>query len=126
MIWVAWATLIIFILVYLLIIFYYEKKFVFVWISVVLLLLIKSITIKDAVFSIDWNVIMLYIGMLFVSAVFLYSKMPDYLANHFASKAKKTYLIMIIICIFSGFLSIFLENVAVVLLVAPIALSISK
>ena len=126
MIWMTWATLIIFILGYFLIILFYEKKFIFVWIAVIILILIKSVTIPEAFFSINWNVIMLYIGMLFVSSVFLYSKMPDYLANYFVSKARRTSSIMLIICIFAGILSIFLENVSVVLLVAPIALSISK
>ncbi|MEW5814352.1 MAG: SLC13 family permease [Spirochaetota bacterium] len=111
---------------YLFIIFFYNKKIIFVWISVFILLLLGILNPKQALQAIDWNVILLYYGMLFVSEVFLFSKMPDYLATLFASRAKRMSAAMVIICAFTGFISIALENVAVVLLVAPIAMSISK
>jgi Na+/H+ antiporter NhaD/arsenite permease-like protein len=63
--------------------------------------------------------------MLFISELFLYSKMPDFLAEIFSSRAKKVWGAMLIICAVTGILSIFLENVAVVLLMAPIALSVA-
>ena len=119
-------ALAIFALTYVFIILFYNKKTAIVWISVFLILLLRVLNPGQAFDSIDWNVILLYFGMLFVSEVFLFSKMPDYLASIFASKAKSTAMAMVIICAFTGLLSIFLENVAVVLLVAPIALSIAK
>ncbi len=119
-------TIIIFMLAYIFIISFYNRKYIVVWISVIVLLLLGILTPMVALKAVNWNVIMLYFGMLFVSEVFMFSKMPDYLATLFTSKAKKVSVALIIICAFSGFLSIFLENVAVVLLVAPIALSIAK
>ena len=116
----------IFALTYVLIIFFYHKKLLTVWLAVVVLLLLDIETPKQALDAINWNVILLYYGMLFVAEVFLYSKMPDYLATLFASKTKSTAIAMVVICCFTGALSILLENVAVVLLVAPIAISISK
>jgi Na+/H+ antiporter NhaD/arsenite permease-like protein len=120
------AAIGIFALTYILIILFYHKKFLTVWLAVAALLLLGIETPKQALDSINWNVILLYFGMLFVGEVFLYSKMPDYLATLFASKTKSVAIAMLVICCFTGFLSIFLENVAVVLLVAPIAISISK
>ncbi len=116
----------IFVLAYLLIIMFYHRKSTIVWAAAAALLLLKVESPKDAMNAIDWNVILLYFGMLFVSEVFLYSKMPDYLATLFASKTKNTTAAMLIICVFTGMLSILLENVAVVLLVAPVALAISR
>ncbi len=116
----------IFALTYLLIILLYKRKAVIVWAAVAVLLLLRLITVSEAVSAIEWNVLLLYFGMLFVSETFLISKMPDFLATRVAGKAKTTGAAMVIICAFTGFLSIVLENVAVVLLVAPIALSISQ
>lgn len=116
----------IFTLAYLFIILFYNWKTIIVWTAVALLLILRLFTLREAWRAIEWNVLFLYFGMLFVSEVFLISKMPDYLATIVAGKAKTTGIAMVIICVFTGFLSIVLENVAVVLLVAPIALAISR
>lgn len=120
------AAIGIFALTYVLIILFYHKKFLIVLLAVAALLLLGIESPKQAFDAINWNVILLYYGMLFVGEVFLYSKMPDYLATLFASKTKNVAIAMVVICCFTGALSILLENVAVVLLVAPIAISISK
>jgi len=57
--------------------------------------------------------------MLFVGEVFLFSKMLDFLAIMIASHAKNAGIAMVFLCILTGLLSTALENVAVVLLVAP-------
>ncbi len=119
-------TLALFLATYILIILFYQRKMIIVWVASFLLLGLKLLTPWQAFEAIDWNVILLYFGMLLVSEVFLFSKMPDYLATHFAGRAKTAGVAMVLICLFTGFLSIALENVAVVLLVAPIALSISR
>ena len=116
----------IFTLTYFLIILFYNWKMITVWAAVAAMLILRLVTLQEAWRAIEWNVLLLYFGMLFVSEVFLLSKMPDHLATIVVGKAKTTGIAMVIICAFTGFLSIMLENVAVVLLVAPIALAISQ
>jgi Na+/H+ antiporter NhaD/arsenite permease-like protein len=118
-------ALAIFIITYILLIIFYHKKSFIVWSSVLLIILTGVLGIKQSLMAINLNVILLYFGMLFISELFLYSKAPDFLAEIFASKATKVWGAMIIICGVTGILSIFLENVAVVLLMAPIALSVA-
>jgi Na+/H+ antiporter NhaD/arsenite permease-like protein len=118
-------ALIIFLVTYLLVILFYHKKSLIVWIAVLLILVFGVLNWQQALASVNLNVMLLYVGMLFVSELFLYSKMPDFLAEVFASRAKKVWGAMLIICAITGILSIFLENVAVVLLMAPIALSVA-
>jgi len=121
-----WIVFIIFLITYLFIIFFYTKKSIIVWLAVGIVLLFGILKPSQVIGIVDWNVILLYFGMLVVSEVFLFSKMPNYLADIFASKAKSAGIAMLIICVFTGALSIFLENVAIVLLVAPVAFSISE
>jgi Na+/H+ antiporter NhaD/arsenite permease-like protein len=119
-------TILIFLITYTALIIFYQKKTLIVWIAAVILLLLKLLTPRQALESIDWNVILLYFGMLFVGEVFLFSKMPDFLAIMIASRAKNAGIAMVFLCFLNGLLSTALENVAVVLLVAPIALSIAR
>jgi Na+/H+ antiporter NhaD/arsenite permease-like protein len=122
---IKFIALAVFIITYIFLILFYNKKSLIVWGAVLLILLTGALNFEQALKSINLNVILLYFGMLFISELFLYSKMPDYLAEIFASKASKIWGAMLIICGITGVLSIFLENVAVVLLMAPIALSVA-
>jgi Na+/H+ antiporter NhaD/arsenite permease-like protein len=116
----------IFTLTYLMVILFYSRKTIIVWAAVAVLLILDLLTLGEAWEAVELNVLFLYFGMLFVSESFLLSRMPDFLAVRVAGKAKTTGAAMVIICAFTGLLSIMLENVAVVLLVAPIALAISR
>jgi Na+/H+ antiporter NhaD/arsenite permease-like protein len=119
-------TILIFLAAYVLIILIYHYKTFVVWGAAAVLLALRLLGPLEALRAIDWNVVMLYFGMLLVSEVFLFSKMPDHLATLFAARAKNVGAAMVLLCLFTGLLSVTLENVAVVLLVAPIATSISK
>ena len=120
------ATAALFALAYVLVIVFYNRKLIVVWASVAALLAFRLLSPKEAWYAVDWNIVMLYFGMLLVSEVFLMSKMPDYIATLIASRTKRVGVAMLALCAFTGALSIVLENVAVVLLVAPIALTIAR
>src|SRR3990167_717230 len=54
------------------------------------------------------------------------SRVPAYIAEIIVDKAKNTAWSILLICALAGFISAFVENVATVLIVAPIALSLAK
>lgn len=114
-----------FIITYLLIIFFYQKKTYFVWATALIVLLLGVLTPLEALKSVNWNVIGIYVGMLFISEVFVYSKIPDFMAERFVRKSGKAWIALLGVCFLSGFLSIAVENVAVVLIMAPIAFFIA-
>jgi len=124
-------VLAVFALTYVFIVILYHRKMIVVWVGVALLLALRLLglgpmSFRQALGAVEWNVILLYFGMLLVSEVFLYSKMPDYLATVLTRGARRVGGAMVLLCVFSGFLSIALENVAVVLLLAPVALAIAR
>ena len=114
-----------FILTYILIIFFYQKKTYFVWTTALIILLLKVLSPFEALKSINWNVIGIYVGMLFISEVFIYSKIPDFMAEKFVRKSGKAWIALLGVCFLSGFISAAVENVAVVLIMAPIAFFIA-
>ncbi len=116
----------VFLVTYLLLILLYRHKLIVVWAAVALLLALRYLSPLQAWRSIEWNVVLLYFGMLLVSESFLYSRMPDYLATVVAGRARRVSTALLLLCLFAGLLSTALENVAVVLLVAPVGLAIAR
>ncbi len=116
----------VFLVAYVLLIVLYRHKLIVVWAAVAVLLALRYLSPLQAWQSIEWNVVMLYFGMLFVSESFLFSRMPDFLATVVAGRAGRVSLALLLLCVFAGLLSTVLENVAVVLLVAPVGLAIAR
>ncbi|MDD2865728.1 MAG: SLC13 family permease [Candidatus Omnitrophota bacterium] len=80
----------------------------------------------EAAQAINWNVMGIFVGTLAVADVFMESRMPAFIAEAIINKARSTAWAVLLICVMTGVISAFVENVATVLIVAPIALSLSK
>jgi Na+/H+ antiporter NhaD/arsenite permease-like protein len=87
----------------------------------------ESVSLKDAVLElVNWNILMIYVGSLAIADLFIYSRVPAYLADKVVDKAPTLGLAIVIILVMTGLISAFVENVATVLLMAPIALEICR
>ena len=75
---------------------------------------------------INWNVILIYLGSMTIAALFLYSNVPARIADSIINNSRNTGIAMILILAMTGIISIFVENVATVLVMAPIALALCK
>ena len=75
---------------------------------------------------INWNVLMIYVGSMTIAALFLYSKVPAKIADVLVSVSPNTGIAIVLILAMTGIISIFVENVATVLVMAPIALSLCR
>ena len=75
---------------------------------------------------INWNVIMIYLGSMIITALFLYSNVPARIADGIITNSKNTGIAIVLILAMTGIISIFVENVATVLVMAPIALALCK
>lgn len=118
-------VLFLFIITYSFIILYYHKKTYFIWGAILILFISRVIMPFEAIKAVNWNVIGIYVGMLFISEMFIYSKAPEVLAEKIVNRSSKVWIAILGICALSGFISIVVENVAVVLIVAPVALYIA-
>ena len=75
---------------------------------------------------INWNVLMIYIGSMIIAALFIYSKAPSRTADEIIKLSPSAGLAIVFILAMTGIISIFVENVATVLVMAPIALALCK
>ena len=119
-------SLLIFISSYLLFIFLPKKRTHIAVSGAVLLILSRAVSLKGAFFSINWNVMGIFVGTLIVADIFMESRFPAYLAEKIVDTAKNTAWAILSICLLTGFISAFVENVATILIVAPIALSLAR
>lgn len=81
---------------------------------------------KEALTAIDWNVILMLMGTMGTVYLFIESKMPARIADIMVNKLKSVKLIFVVMALFAGIVSAFIDNVATVLMLAPIAVAISK
>jgi Na+/H+ antiporter NhaD/arsenite permease-like protein len=75
---------------------------------------------------INWNVLMIYVGSMTIAALFIYSKVPARIADFIVDSAPSTGIAIVLILAMTGIISIFVENVATVLVMAPIALALCR
>lgn len=85
-----------------------------------------SYTPAEAVSEIDWNVLMMITGTMGTVFFFIESKMPNRLAELIVSKVSNVKWMVFVLSLFAGIISAFVDNVATVLMVAPVALAICR
>lgn len=76
--------------------------------------------------AINWNVIMMIAGTMAIVSLFVETGMPQRLADIMLKKVPNACWAIVSLSIFSGVVSAFVDNVATVLMVAPVGLAISK
>lgn len=82
--------------------------------------------ITQALSNIDWNVIMMIAGTMGTVYLFIESKMPQLLSDVLISKMPNMKWVVVVISLFAGIVSAFVDNVATVLMIAPVALAFCK
>ena len=76
--------------------------------------------------TIDWNVILMIAGTMGLVALFIESKMPALLADLIMEKVPNVMWAAVAMALFAGVISAFVDNVATVLMIAPVALEICR
>lgn len=137
---VKWIVLAVALVMYALVIAFQEKK---VWVTSIAALAVIALgtALPGAVFGgggrgyalahafgalVNWNVLLIYIGSMTIAALFLYSKVPARIADGIVSVSPSTGMAIVLILAMTGIISIFVENVATLLVMAPIALSMCR
>ena len=76
--------------------------------------------------AIDFNVLMMIAGTMGIVSLFIESKMPMRIADVVLSKFKNVKMAIVAMAALAGIVSAFVDNVATVLMIAPIALAVCK
>ena len=99
------------------------------WIALsgaVLFVILGISPLSQVTTMIDFNVLMMIGGTMGIVALFIESKMPAKLADILIDKMPDVRWAIIVLSFFAGIISAFVDNVATVLMVAPVALDIAR
>ena len=123
-------VLVFFLLTYVLIIALPKLK---VWVTLGSAVLITTVCMASGYMNfmqlltaIDYNVILMLVGVMLTVGLFADSGMPNKLADKIISKTPSTLFALVLLSLLSGIVSAFVDNVATVLMLAPIGLAVAK
>ncbi len=119
-------ALILFIITYLLMMIFSTKREIIVIISSILFTLLGIINFKEAITAINYDALLIIIGTMGIVGFFIESKMPCLMADYLLTKVTDTKRAIVVLAMLAGIVSAFVDNVATVLMVAPIGLAICK
>ena len=120
------VVLVLFIATYVaLLIFQKWRAYIAIGIAIIFVI-IGAMPLDSVLTAINWNVIMMIAGTMGTVFLFIESKMPSLMADAIIDKMPNVKWAVISLALFAGIISAFVDNVATVLMVAPIALVISK
>lgn len=117
---------ILFCITYGLMIIFTKRRPLIACISAAIFVVLRILPYQDVFFAIDWNVILMIAGTMGLVALFTESKMPQRIADKIINGLPDVKWIIVSLSLFAGFISAFMDNVATVLMLAPIAVLLSK
>ena len=119
-------ALITFVAVYALLLLLPKWRAVVALVAAALFVVLGILPITAAPGVIDWNVLMMLAGTMGTVFLFIESKMPNRLADLILKKTPNVMWVAVAMSLFAGIVSAFVDNVATVLMIAPVGLAICK
>ena len=119
-------AIIVFIAMYVLMTMFLSKRIFIVFAAAAIFLITGILPLSSVFGAINWNVLLMIAGTMILVEFFIRSKMPNMIADLLLDKAGTVKWVIILMSLFSGFISAFMDNVATVLMVAPVGIAICK
>lgn len=114
-----------FILTYVLLLAFPLKRWLIALASAIVFVVLGILPFSELPQSIDYNVLMMIGGTMGIVALFIESKMPVLMADYILDRTPNVKWAIVALALFAGVISAFVDNVATVLMVAPVALNIA-
>lgn len=87
---------------------------------------VYDFSVAKAFLAVDYNVLLMIAGTMGLVTLFIDSKMPARLAEILIAKVPNVRWAVTVLALFAGIVSAFVDNVATVLMIAPVGLAISR
>lgn len=119
-------ALILFIAIYILLLIFSKLRAYIALGGAVLFVVLGILPARDVLASIDFNVLLMIAGTMGTVTLFIESKMPSLLSDIIIEKTPNVKWAVVALALFAGIISAFVDNVATVLMVAPVALVVAR
>ena len=111
---------------YVLLLIFADYRWIIALSAAVVFMLVGILPPMNAVGAINWNVLMMLTGTMATVELFIQSQMPGRMAEQLLQKVPNIQWAAVVLSIFSGVISAFVDNVATVLMVAPVGLAVAR
>jgi len=119
-------AVILFAITYILLLIFPKYRAYIAMASAAIFVITGILPIGNVFFAVDWNVIMMIAGTMGIVSLFIESRMPALLADMLIDKMPDVKWAIVALALFAGVISAFVDNVATVLMVAPVAVTIAR
>ncbi len=119
-------AIILFIVMYALLIILPKRRAIVALCTAAIFVITGILPITEVFGAVDWNVLMMLFGTMVIVDYFIESKMPNLIADKILELAPNVMWVTIFMSLFAGIISAFIDNVATLLMVAPVGLAICK
>jgi Na+/H+ antiporter NhaD/arsenite permease-like protein len=120
------AAIVIFVVVYAGLVVSRSHRALITWIGIAVALALGAVKVAEIVPSINWNVLGIFAGTLVLAELFIISKVPETIADVLINRSPNLGAAFLSIVVFTSILSMFVENVAAALIVAPVAIQLAR
>ncbi len=120
------VAIILFVVMYILMVVLPKRRAIVALSTAAIFIVLGILPFGQVFGAIDWNVLMMIFGTMVIVDYFIESKMPNRIAEMLLDVAPNVMWVTLLISLFSGIISAFIDNVATVLMVAPVGLAICK
>lgn len=119
-------ALILFAVMYVLLLMFPDRRWITALAAAAVFVVLGILPVGSIIGAVDWNIILMLAGTMIVVELFIESRMPMRLAEHLLSHVPNVQWAVVALSLFSGVVSAFVDNVATVLMVAPIGLAAAR
>ena len=124
--WHMIVAIIVFAATYVLMLTFGDKRPYIALTSGLIFIVTGMLPVKNIIGSLDFNVLLMIGGTMGLVQLFIDSRMPERLADMIMDKVPNVQWAAVCLSLFAGVISAFVDNVATVLMVAPVAIEICK
>lgn len=115
-----------FIIMYVLLLKFSDKRWIVALSFAALFILTGILPLTKAAGAINWNIILMLAGTMITVELFNQSKMPVRMAECLLKITPTVQWAVVALSLFAGIISAFVDNVATVLMVAPVGLAVAR
>ena len=120
------VALLIFIAVYVLLLLLPNYRAISALAAAAVFVLLGIVPLGEIAGAVDWNVLLMLAGTMGTVDLFIRSNMPNRLSDRLAALLPSVKWLIIALALFAGLVSAFVDNVATVLMLAPVGMAIAK
>ncbi|MCR4672644.1 MAG: TRAP transporter large permease subunit [Lachnospiraceae bacterium] len=103
-----------------------KHRYIFAAVSAVIFIISGILPLNMVASAVNWNVLMMLTGTMCTVSFFIDSKMPNRIADWLLNISPNVMWVAVLLSLFAGIVSAFVDNVATVLMIAPVGIALSK